>query len=63
MGDARLLPGIMLSSVEDRGQYPSEGRASHTMRDLNTEAQNADSSASMWDGVEIARQDSDTALG
>ena len=34
MGDVHLLPGTTFSSIKDRGQYPSEDRASLTMRDL-----------------------------
>lgn len=34
MGEVHLLPGTTFSSVGDRGQYPSEDRASLTMRDL-----------------------------
>lgn len=34
MGDVHLLPGTTFSSIKDRGQYPSEDRASLTIRDL-----------------------------
>ena len=34
MGEVHLLPGTTFSSVEDRGRYPSENRASLTLRDL-----------------------------
>jgi putative transposase len=34
MGDVHLLPGTTFSSIKDRGQYPSEDRASLTISDL-----------------------------